>query len=237
MAGKGSRFASAGYTTPKPLIPVAGKPMVKWAIESVIRATDAKENDFIFILHKDHIDQYDIKNKMMEIIPDATFVLDDKTDGAASAVYRSKDYVDAEEELFITDSDQYFVLNNFKNSRNKALENDHAGIIATFQADSPAYSYAELDENGYVKRTAEKEVISDHAAIGAYYFTKSKYFMESIEFMMENKLLTRGEYYVCPVYNEVIKRGKVTIIDADFWMTMGTPEEKKKFEESIKKNG
>ena len=234
MAGRGSRFKDAGYQGPKPFIEVSGQPMILWAIESVKRTTGCEDKDFIFVMLKEHDKEYKLGKKMKELVPGSKqLFIDQVTEGAAATVYLTKSFIKQDEELFITDSDQYFIAKKFKTARKNALENGYAGMIATAEKNSLAYSYAEIDKEGFVVRTAEKELISTHAAIGAYYFTKSKYFMKSIKYMMDNKMLTKNEYYVCPVYNEVLKYGKVTIVNANFWMTMGTPAEKDLFEEYI----
>lgn len=234
MAGRGSRFKEVGYKGPKPLIEVAGRPMIQWAVESVKNAVQVENADFIFVMLKEHESEFQIGQKMAELVPGSqALFIDEVTAGAAATVYLTNKLVDPEEELFITDSDQFFKMASFNKEREKALVSNYAGIIPTAEKNSPAYSYAEIDKNGYVLKTAEKELISTHAAIGVYYFTKSKFFMDSIQYMMDNKMLTKKEYYVCPVYNEVIKRGKVTIVNADFWMTMGTPAEKEAFEKYI----
>ena len=238
MAGRGFRFKKEGFKGPKPLIPVAGKPMIQWAVESVKRTVPVSGKDFIFVLLKEHEEEYSIGKKMTEWVPGSQqLLIDDVTEGAAATVFLTKDLVDSNEELFITDSDQCFEIKKFNEVRLNALKNNYAGIIATAEKHSTAYSYAETNDEGFVVRTAEKDPISTHAAVGVYYFTKSNYFMESIKYMMDNKLLSQNEYYVCPVYNQVLKHGKVVIVNADFWMTMGTPAEKAQFEEYIKAKG
>ena len=233
MAGKGSRFADAGFDVPKPLISVAGKPMFHWPVESVKKMIPIQDKDFIFILREEHVRDYAIDKAVSQYLPESTIIVGNDFHGAAQTVYLAKNYMDPEEELLQTDCDQYFICSQFAVARKRAVSEGLGGIIPVKDSDNSGYSYVELDEQNFVKRTAEKEQISRHAAIGVYYFTKSKYFLNAISQMMDQHLTIRGEYYMCPVYNFVIPQAKPVLIEADIWMTMGTPEEKTKFEKYI----
>lgn len=233
MAGKGSRFKDVGCNEPKPLIEVAGRPMFCWPVECAKKAAGVKDSDFIFILRQEHVDEFKIDAEVKKYVPGSQIIVRNDFHGAAQTVSLAIDYIDPEEELFITDCDQYFIFSKFKSVRREALKNGYAGIIGTYDSQNPGYSYAEVDKNGFVIRTKEKDPISRHAAVGVYYFTKAKYFMQAVKHMMDNSLMTKNEYYVCPVYNFALAYGKVIISDADYWMTMGTPQEKEEFEKYL----
>lgn len=233
MAGKGSRFRDVGYDEPKPLITVGGKPMFYWPVECSKKTTGGKDSDFIFILRQEHVDQFKIDEEVKKNVPNSQIIIGNDFHGSAQTAYLAKDIIDPEEELFITDCDQYFIFTKFELARERALKNGFSGIIGTYNSQNPGYSYAEVDKDGFVVRTKEKDPISSHAAIGVYYFTKAKYFIKAVKYMMDNSMTTKNEYYVCPTYNYTLPFGKVIISDADFWMTMGTPQEKEMFEKYL----
>lgn len=109
------------------------------------------------------------------------------------------------------------------------------GIIACFQATDPRYSYARLNEFGYVDLTKEKEAISNHASTGLYYFRRGRDFVNAVNSMVSRNETSKGEYYVAPCYNELLKSGKkIMIYDVlDNWV-LGTPEELEHFNNNYK---
>lgn len=237
MAGRGSRFAKAGYTKPKPLIEILGKPMIAWSIKSIRGFyPEARNRDFIFLILKEHEDKYRISDSLRKIAGaniNITFV-SRVTEGAACTVLLVKSFIESDEDIVVVDSDQFIVCPDFSKNRRLAAETDWGGFIVTAEKSSPAYSYARTDERGNVLETSEKKQISTHASAGAYYFGKGKYFVRAAEEMIRKNIRFNNEFYLCPVYNEIIAMGKIVrIVPAEFWMTIGTPEEMKLFEETL----
>ena len=89
----------------------------------------------------------------------------------------------------------------------KDIPADLDGYLVTLKPNSPAHSYIELDENNMAIRTAEKEVISSNAAVGVYCYKTGKMFVEYAEEMIEKNIRTKGEFYICPMYNLMIRDG------------------------------
>lgn len=236
MAGQGLRFKDQGYSEIKPLIPIRAKPMVQWTVESVKRAVRVNNSDFIFVILKRHNTKYGVKKNLQAIFPGSHYlIIDEPTKGAAATALLAKSLVGRDEELIITDSDQCYIVSKFSHVRQISLNKNYAGVIATYLSSNTTYSYVKKDKNGFVTETREKKAISNEAAIGMYYFTRSKYFMQSIKEIMKKKELSQNEYYVCPVYNHVIRFGKVVTVKADFWMTMGSPGEAKRFSKLLQR--
>ena len=226
VAGRGSRFKEAGYKEPKPLIPVKGKPMVRWATDCI----DFKPEDLVFICLKEHDDAYRIADKLRELYSDEITVLftDGVTEGAACTVLLAKDYINNDEELILYNSDQFFKAPLIRAIKEKGGE--VGGIIPTFYATHPKWSYAKLDEAGYVTQVAEKVPISTHATVGLYYFTRGKDFVWGAEEMMRKNIRRNNEFYVCPAYNQLIERGdKIIITECEFMWGLGTPEDVEHF--------
>ena len=240
MAGRGSRFKDAGVAGSKPLILALGKPMIKWTFESLSRTIpDLKPSDYIFVSLEEHEKEYGLGEKIKEIVGSGdakNIFIPEVTDGAACTALIAAKQVNPEEEIAVCDCDQFFVCPTFESLRQEANKNDWGGLIPTYETTNPGASYAETDADGKVKRTAEKELISTHGAIGLYYFTKAKYFIDAAESMIRDNVRTKNEFYMCPTYNRVIAAGKVVhIVPTETWMTLGTPKDLEYFINNVPK--
>lgn len=225
MAGAGSRFAEAGYSFPKPLIDVNGKPMIQLVIENL---TPKVPHKFIFICQQEHYDKYSLDQIFRNLTTEHEVIkLNSATQGAACTVLLGADYIDNDDELVIANSDQLIdvKLDNFINyGRKSGID----GLIMTFQASHPKWSYARIDKKGNVIETAEKKVISNNATVGIYYFKVGKDFVAGASSMIEKNIRFNNEFYVCPVYNELIlrdKRIKLWEIKQSQMHGLGTPED------------
>jgi NDP-sugar pyrophosphorylase family protein len=228
MGGLGSRFSSAGYKTPKPLIEVDGLPMFKKAISSLDNIDIPKE--YIFVIRKEHVEEFSLDSKIKESLPSSKVVIiPELTRGATETALAAKDELNPESGLIIMDCDLWFSSPSYDNMVSKAIEgvtNIDGGVL-TFPADNPRYSYAKINNNDIVTETAEKKVISDNAITGAYFFTKASKFIESAEAMLSNELSDdMKEYYISPLYNIIIKNsGTIKAAYVKDFASFGTPEE------------
>ena len=160
MAGRGSRFAKAGYELPKPLIDVFGHPMIEYVTKNI---TPNCEHRFIYICQEEHLRKYELEKKLKQIAPDCIIVtVDHITEGAACTVLLSEKYIDNDDSLMIANSDQ-FVDTDINKYLLSIQEND--GLIMTMPADDPKWSFIKYDENGFVTMVREKEVISNQATV------------------------------------------------------------------------
>jgi hypothetical protein len=82
------------------------------------------------------------------------------------------------------------------------------GLIMTMWADDPKWSFVRIDEQGHVTEVVEKKVISNEATVGIYNFRRGADFVAAAEKMIEKGARVNGEFYVAPVYNELISRGE-----------------------------
>ena len=235
MAGRGSRFQKVAdhrpeFACPKPLIDVAGKPMVAWAIETIQRMVPCTAADCIFICLQEHEDRYHISQRLRDIVGSAITIYRTPTitEGAACTALLAKSSINTEEDVLFMDCDHFILCDAFRQARDQARKDGCAGLIPTIESSDPKWSYAQIDAAGTVIRTAEKELISTHAAVGIYYFTHGKDFVWAAEQMIAKNLRhgPNREFYMCPVYNELIGVGKnVRIVSADVWLSLGTPED------------
>jgi HAD superfamily hydrolase (TIGR01509 family) len=231
MAGAGSRFAAAGYTFPKPLIDVNGKPMIQMVVENL--NIDA---NFVFVVQKEHREKYNLDTLLNLIAPNCKVVeVDGLTEGAACTALLAKEYIDSDAPLFFANSDQ-FVEWDSNEFFYKMNETDADGGIVTFKATHPKWSFAKIDDNGIVTEVAEKNPISDLATVGFYYWKYGSDFVKYAEQMIANNVRVNNEFYVCPVFNQAIDGGKVirTFDVPKMWGT-GTPEDLKYYLENYGK--
>ncbi len=226
MAGAGSRFAKAGYEKPKPFIDIFGMPMIKHVVDNI-----GIDGRYIFIVQKQHLKQYPyMKKQLTTLKSDVQIVaIDELTEGAACTCLLAKKLINNDDSLLICNSDQWvdWDPNHFiKFVKNKKAD----GAIPYFLSDSPKHSYSKIDfEKGIVTEVAEKQVISNFATVGIYYWAKGSQFVECAEAMISNNIRFNGEFYICPVYNTLIKSGKVMPYPVYEMRGMGTPEELEKF--------
>ena len=226
MAGAGSRFEQAGYTFPKPLIEVNGKPMIQVVVENL--NIDAKH---IFIVQKSHYEKYNLKyllnlitNNNCEIVQ-----VDGITEGAACTTLLAKELIDNDEPLVMANSDQFLEWdsNEFMYSM---VADDVDGGIVSFEATHPKWSFAKLGEDGFVTEVAEKKPISNIATVGVYYWRKGSDYVKYAEQMIEKDIRTNNEFYVCPVYNESIEdEKKIKIFPIEKMWGLGTPEDLERY--------
>ena len=232
MAGAGSRFQQAGYTFPKPLIDVNGKPMIQVVVENL--NIDA---NFIFVVQKEHREKYNLDTLLNLITPNCKIVeVDGLTEGAACTALLAKEYINNSNPLFFANSDQ-FVEWDSTEFMYKMNETDSDGGIVSFRATHPKWSFAKINDHGIVTEVAEKNPISDIATVGYYYWKHGSDFVSYAENMIEKNIRVNNEFYVCPVFNQAIQDGKIIrTFDIDKMWGLGTPEDLKYFIENYKKS-
>lgn len=222
MSGAGSRFTSAGYDKPKPFIEFHGKTMIENVIENL-----GVDNNFTLIVQQSHLDNfshifYNIKQRVSSL---NTVSVKTITRGAAESCLLSKNFLNLDEPLLIANCDQIMKW-DLARINSHMLDNSLDGVILTFDSQSPKNSYAAVDSNNLVTRTAEKQVISRHATNGIYIWKKAKDFFDAAEQMIAENNTVNNEFYVCPVYNYNIKNKKhIGIYYIDEHWPIGTPQD------------
>lgn len=222
MAGRGSRFANAGYEMPKPLINIHGHPMIEYVTKNV---SPKQEHRFIYICQQEHLDKYDLSTELERMAPGCVIItIDHITEGAACTVLLAEQYIDNDDALMIANSDQ-FVDTDIDEYLTAIGSCD--GLIMTMSANDSKWSYIQYDEKGFVTQVREKEVISDQATVGIYNYKCGRDFVKYAHRMIDKNIRVNNEFYVAPVYNEMIALGK-QIVFRDIGAKMhglGTPED------------
>jgi hypothetical protein len=230
MAGAGSRFAAAGYTFPKPLIEVRSKPMIQVVVDNL-----NMEANYIFVVQKEHYETYNLKYLLNLIAPNCKIVqVDTLTEGAACTTLLAQEYIDNDQPLLMANSDQFVEWNSNEVMYAFNADNIDGGIL-TFKNTHPKWSYAKLDEHGFVSEVAEKKVISENATVGMYFWKQGSDYVKYANQMINKNIRVNSEFYVCPVYNEAIADGKrIRVKQIERMWGIGTPEDLNYFLDNYK---
>lgn len=233
MAGEGSRFKKEGWTTPKPLIELNGKPLFLHAISSV--AAPGIELKYSFIVRQEHIKEYEIDKGIKNILPKANiFSVAKTTRGAVETCLIAESAIADDDAVIVMDCDLEFRSKKFLEIILSILKQPvdfaEGGALVSFQSTDPRYSYAALGKDGYVTKTAEKDPISNHALCGAYFFSTGKRFKQVAHQLLNEPEFKKPEYYVSLLYNYLLKAGeKVQLASMEEYYSYGTPEELKRY--------
>lgn len=232
MAGLGSRFANEGYTLPKPLIPVSGKPMIERVIERLPRA-----DKWIFVVRPEHIERFSIDHILKEAVPGAIVVTDPDPKGQAATCMFALDQIADDEEIFIApcDSSQLYDQGRFDTLRGRE---DVDSIVWSFTDDQllvnkpTAWGWLKVEEDGEtiadvsVKVPVSDDPRHDHAVTANFYFKRAKDFKDAYARMTEAEHKINGEYYVdaMPIFMRELGK-KSVIFDVDLYVSWGKPED------------
>lgn len=231
MGGGGTRFGDKGFDLPKPLIRLQGKPFFYWAVQSIVHFMDVQ--DIIFVVLQDHIDRFDIDKEILALYPWAKIqVIPHVLDGAVLTCCEGIKLVVDDCPVLFNDCDHAFICERFYDHCKKDRLDGIDGALLTFISDDPAYSYVRFDREGRVIGTIEKQVVSNEAICGAYYFKSADIFSEAVKEYLDR--CSYSEYFVSGVYNEMIAKGQyVTTFSIDEHISFGTPDE---YEKSVNDN-
>lgn len=225
LGGKASRFHERGYTFPKPLIEIGNQSMIKMVLRNLAPPAPYK---YTFICRKEHLAEFYLGDMLSLLEPGSRLIpLERETAGALCSVLLAIDDLEREEELLIANGDQYITegLSDFYTAcRAPGID----GCILTFTASHPRWSFAKTDASGRVTAVAEKRPISKQATAGLYYFRRAGDLIDAAERMIVKGLTTAGQFFVAPVYNELILDGKAVTsfhLPDGAMHSLGTPED------------
>lgn len=218
-SGQGQRFRDTGYKIPKPFIDVNGKTMLQRVIDNL---TPSKYGYKILIMPRS---EWNVTSESrIGVVP-----VDELTKGAACTALLAREYIDTDDPLIIASCDQLidWDMDDFI-EKSKGLD----GNIVTYKSDEPYHSFCEV-KDGKVVRVAEKEVISDNANIGVYYFGTGRDFVTASEIMIDKGDVFNNEFYLSKVYNHLIEMGKTNIeiyeLPKEKCHILGTPVSLRKY--------
>lgn len=223
MAGLSSRFFKAGFTIPKYKLPIGYETIFEWSVRSF--ELYFKTDKFVFIYRDIYDTEIFIKSKIKELgIKDYDLIcLDNETEGQADTVYEGTKHIDTNDPIFIFNIDS-----KIEGFTKPTWIESCAGYIEVFESEGDQWSFVLPGEKNNVIRTTEKDRISDLCSDGLYFFDKLSTFKNLFLYAKENKLTTKGEYYVAPLYNILIEQGGIVrydLIDKRDILFCGTPNE------------
>lgn len=216
LAGKGTRLRPHTHVTPKPMLRVAGKPVMQYVMDDVAKLPDVEQVIYITGHLKEKVEAY---ARQAVQIP-AEFVEQRVQDGTAGAVALARPYVD-QPVLII------FVDTIFDADLSVIQSTEADGIIWTKEVeDYQRFGVVVTDTSGYMTKIIEKPStpISRRANIGLYYVKNWKLLYEAIEYVLTQPS-NRGEWYLTDAFQYMIEHGaKLQVIDVEGWYDAGKVE-------------
>jgi choline kinase len=194
----------SGYGLPKPLVRVAGRPIIAWALESLKGVSYRR---LVFVALEEHERRYGVSRELREIAGrDAEVILlPEVTAGQLCTVLAARDIIDIDEDVLIASSDT-LVISDLGDDLLRR-EPDCHGTISVADMPGDRWSFARTGADGRVLEVAEKVRISDHASTGLYHFSSGRELVQAGEAMIRERGTTGGEYYVIPAYRTFLEKG------------------------------
>lgn len=226
IAGEGRRFREAGFHSPKVLIETSGRPMLYWALDSLKPLLVSHR--VVFVCLTRHLQAHPLEQVIRAFCPHAVIVgLERPTQGQAETVLAARSVMAEDEPLLIYNGDTYMQMD-----MEELLDfRHHDGMIPVFPSSDPAFSYVEVNQDGQVLQVREKKVISPWATTGLYGFGRAGLFLAAADQAVAERRTTSGEYYIAPLYNELIGLGhSFRTVPVKQCLPLGTPEQWKQFQ-------
>ncbi len=218
VAGAGTRLRPLTYTQPKPLIPVAGKPIIALIIDQ-LKSVGVKEFIFIIGYLGEKIKLY-VEHAYPEL--DKVFVVQDSRQGLGHAIWTAKDAIKDADEIVIFLGDTILELNL------QAFMNSEKSCLAVKRVEDPRnFGVIELGEDGHVTRVVEKPKIpkSNLAIVGLYKIKEVKELLAAMDELIAADKRTYGEYQLTDAIMKMIGQGvKFTSMRVDNWFDCGKKE-------------
>lgn len=218
MAGKGSRFRDYGFKTNKYLLPINIylQTMIELAIISLNINIPSK---FFFIINE----EYNNNNELFKILDNICkknniiyeiHSVKSLTDGPACTVATIKDYLDLQQPIIISNSDQVLENWNFEEFYKTCLNYD--GCVLTYTPsyelkinNSDKHSFIHINKNNIIDECKEKIILSNQALVGVHYFKKAQYFFDAYDYMIsKNMRAPNNEFYISLCYQSMIELRK-----------------------------
>ena len=217
MAGRGSRLRPHTLTVPKPLIPIAGKPIVQRLVEDIAKEANEPIEEIAFIIG--------------DFGPDveASLVKVAENLGAKGSIYSQTEPLGTAHAINCArESMSGPVIIAFADTLFRAdfhLDTNADGVIWVKKVEDPsAFGVVKLDDYGFITDFVEKpkEFVSDLAIIGIYYFNSAEKLMAEIDYIMDNNIMQGGEYQLTTALENLRAKGaKFSLGKVDDWMDCG----------------
>jgi glucose-1-phosphate thymidylyltransferase len=218
MAGRGSRLRPHTLTVPKPLIPIAGKPIVHRLVEDIAGVINQKIDEIAFIIHKDFGKQVekDLIAIAEKLGTKGTIYYQNEALGTAHAIMCAKESMSGP--VVVAYADTLF-------RADFTLDTSADSVIWVKQVEDPsAFGVVQLNENNQIVDFVEKpkEFVSDLAIIGIYYFKSGETLRSELQYLLDNNIVKGGEYQLTDALENMKEKGlKFVPGKVDEWMDCG----------------
>jgi glucose-1-phosphate thymidylyltransferase len=215
VAGAGTKLRPFTYTQPKPLIPVAGKPILSYILDQLIASG---QTDFIFVVGY-------LSDKIIEFLEEQypqiqkKYIYQKERQGLGHAIYSCNKHIDDNEEVLIQLGDSILDIDF------KVLTHCKHNTLAVRKVIDPRlFGVVELDESGFIKNLVEKPMIpkSNLALVGLYYIKEYKQLVQALEYNIQNDLRTKGEFHLTDGLMRLLDLGyRFEVMEVKNWFDCG----------------
>ncbi|MBL7804143.1 MAG: NTP transferase domain-containing protein [Saprospiraceae bacterium] len=218
VAGAGTRLRPHTYTQPKPLMPVAGKPIICFIVDKLV---EAGITEFVFVIGY-------LGDKIRDFIearyPDlqTEFVYQEHREGSGHAIWSAQEAIEDEDEIFIAFGDTIFDVD-----LRQMLDCPHSCLGVKQVSDPREFGVAEFGDDGFVTRLVEKPRIpkSNMAIVGLYKVREVPALLKAIEYLMTNDTRTVGEYQLTDALQHMVEQGiRFQTVPVSNWFDCGRKE-------------
>ncbi len=218
LAGYGTRLRPHTYTRPKPLINIAGKPVLGHLLDK-LSTLDISEYIFIVGYLGDQIEEYITEHQP---IP-AKYVVQREMLGQSHAIYLAREHLTTDEPVFVVFGDHIF-----ETDFSLIKDGNHEAVIYVKEVDDPQrYGVVMLDDNRHIVKVVEKaaQPPSNLAVIGLYYINSGRKLIDAIDRQIKDNKKTKNEYYIADALQNLINDGmKFDVESVSDWLDCGSPE-------------
>ena len=221
MAGMGKRMRPHTLTTPKPLIPVAGKPIVQRLVEDILATSNEKIGEIAFIIAPD-FDKH-VPDMLLKVASDlgakGRICYQEEAKGTAHAILCAAECLEGN--VFIAFADTLF-------KANFSIDTNKDAIVWTQKvADPSAFGVVKLNSKNEIEAFVEKpkEFVSDLAIIGVYYFNDGANLKKELQYLIDNGIMLKGEYQITDAMDNMLKKGLKFYTDqVEEWLDCGNKD-------------
>ncbi len=220
MAGRGSRLRPHSLTVPKPLIPVAGQPIVHRLVKDIVKVLNQPVDEIAFVLGDAAWFGDDVVNSLKALAESlgakASIYRQDEPLGTGHAIMCAKESLSGPTVIAYADT---LIRADFE------LDQEADSVIWVKQVDKPeAFGVVKLNDNQEIVELVEKPetFVSDLAVIGIYYFKDVSVLKEALQYVLDNNIVNGGEYQINDGIKRMMADGKVFKTgQVDEWMDCG----------------
>ena len=218
VAGAGTRLRPHTYTQPKPLMPVAGKPIIRFIVDKLV---EAGLTDFVFVIG--YLGEK-IRDFIEQAYPDlqTEFVYQESREGSAHAIWTAREAIEDEDEIFIAFGDTIFDVD-----LRQMLDSEYSCLGVKKVGDPREFGVAEIDENGFATRMVEKPRIpkSNMAIVGLYKVKEVSVLLRVINHMIQHDLRSVGEFQLTDALQLMLEQGiRFQTFTVNNWFDCGRKE-------------